>query len=109
MKIVIAVLALSLAAGGAAAQSLPCSQIRIIVPFSAGGATDVSTRLVAERMEASLKKSVVIENRPGATGNIGSAAVAAAPPDGCTLLTNAAVLATFGTSFTKLPFDPMKD
>jgi tripartite-type tricarboxylate transporter receptor subunit TctC len=65
--------------------------------------------LVADRLELGLKKSFVIENRPGATGNIGTAAVVNAKPDGCTLLVNAAVIATFPWSFTKLGFDPVKD
>jgi tripartite-type tricarboxylate transporter receptor subunit TctC len=56
-----------------------------------------------------MKRSFVIENRPGATGNIGTAAVANAKPDGCTLLVNAAVIATFPWSFSKLGFDPVKD
>jgi len=65
--------------------------------------------LVADRLELGLKKSFVIENRPGATGNIGTAVVVNARPDGCTLLVNAAVIATFPWSFTKLGFDPVKD
>jgi tripartite-type tricarboxylate transporter receptor subunit TctC len=81
----------------------------VIVPYPAGGAADVAARLVADRLELGLKKSFVIENRPGATGNIGTAAVVNAKPDGCTLLVNAAVIATFPWSFTKLGFDPVKD
>jgi tripartite-type tricarboxylate transporter receptor subunit TctC len=60
-------------------------------------------------MEAILHKTTIIENRPGATGNIGTAAVAAADPDGCTLLVNGTVIATFPTSFAKLSYDPFKD
>jgi tripartite-type tricarboxylate transporter receptor subunit TctC len=81
----------------------------VIVPYPAGGAADVAARLVADRLELGLKKSFVIENRPGATGNIGTAVVVNARPDGCTLLVNAAVIATFPWSFTKLGFDPVKD
>jgi tripartite-type tricarboxylate transporter receptor subunit TctC len=65
--------------------------------------------VVAERLEAALKKSVIVENRGGATGNIGTAAVVAAPPDGCTLLVNATVIASFPHSFSKLSYDPFKD
>ena len=73
-------LVLSLGASAARAQELPCPQVRLIVPYPAGGATDVAARLVAERLEPALKKTVVIENRAGATGNIGTVAVATAPP-----------------------------
>lgn len=109
MRIVAAVLALSLCAGGALAQEPPCAQIRLIVPYPAGGATDVATRVVAERLDAALKKTFVVENRSGATGNIGTMAVVSAPADGCTLLVNATVIATFPHSFQKLSYDPFKD
>jgi tripartite-type tricarboxylate transporter receptor subunit TctC len=98
----------SLIATGAMAQ-IQCGQIKLVVPYPPGGATDVAARLVAERLEPALKKSVVIENRAGATGNIGTTAVATAPPDGCTLLVNAAVIATFPASFSRLPYDPIRD
>jgi tripartite-type tricarboxylate transporter receptor subunit TctC len=102
-----------LCAFGSATPSLAadfdCPRVTVIVPYPAGGAADVAARLVADRLELGLKKSFVIENRPGATGNIGTAAVVNAKPDGCTLLVNAAVIATFPWSFTKLGFDPVKD
>jgi tripartite-type tricarboxylate transporter receptor subunit TctC len=98
----------SLIATGAVAQ-IHCGQIRLVVPYPPGGATDVAARLVAERLEPALKKTVVIENRAGATGNIGTTAVATSPPDGCTLLVNAAVIATFPASFSRLPYDPLRD
>ena len=91
------------------AADFDCPRVTVIVPYPAGGAADVAARLVAVRLELGLKKSFVIENRPGATGNIGTAAVVNAKPDGCTLLVNAAVIATFPWSFTKLGFDPVKD
>jgi tripartite-type tricarboxylate transporter receptor subunit TctC len=93
----------------AMAQELPCSQVRLVVPYPAGGATDVATRVVAERLDAALKKPIVVENRGGATGNIGTVAVVNATPDGCTLLVNATVIATFPHSFSKLAYDPFKD
>jgi tripartite-type tricarboxylate transporter receptor subunit TctC len=93
----------------ASAQDLPCSQVRLVVPYPAGGATDVAARVVAERLDAAFKKPFVIENRAGATGNIGTVAVVNAPPDGCTLLINATVIATFPVSFSKLAYDPFKD
>ena len=94
MRTIPAALAVLLfSAAGAAAQELACAQVRLIVPYPAGGATDVASRVVAERLEAALKKPVIIENRSGATGNIGTVAVVGAPPDGCTLLVNATVIA----------------
>lgn len=98
-----------LGSGVAAAQDLSCSTIRLVVPYSAGGATDVAARLVAEGLNRNMKTTVVIENRPGATGNIGTAYVVKSDPDGCTLLVNAAVIATFTASFSKLNYDPIAD
>src|SRR5262249_26692152 len=111
MRIVRAALALGvmLSAGSAWAQDYPCSTVKLVVPYPAGGATDVATRVVAERLEAVFKKSFVVENRGGATGNIGTVAVVTAPADGCTLLVNATIIATFPTSFAKLAYDPFKD
>src|SRR5262245_33971255 len=109
MRRFVPVLAAMLAAGSAAAADLPCAQVGLVVPYPAGGATDVAARVVAERLEAALKKSVIIETRPRATGNIGTIAVINSKPDGCTLLVNAAVIATFPHSFTKLNYDPIKD
>ena len=64
---------------------------------------------MAERLDAALKKPIVVENRGGAAGNIGTVAAINAPPDGCTLLVNATVIATFPHSFSKLAYDPFKD
>jgi tripartite-type tricarboxylate transporter receptor subunit TctC len=101
--------AVCLMASHAGAAELDCAQVKLIVPYPAGGATDVAGRLVGERLEAALKKSVIVETRPGATGNIGTVAVINAKPDGCTLLVNAAVIATFPYSFSKLNYDPIND
>jgi tripartite-type tricarboxylate transporter receptor subunit TctC len=102
-------LAVGLSATSSLAADLDCARVTVIVPYPAGGAADVAGRLVADRLEAQLKKSFVVENRPGATGNIGTLAVVNAKPDGCTLLVNAAVMATFPSSFSKLPYDPLRD
>jgi tripartite-type tricarboxylate transporter receptor subunit TctC len=109
MRMYLAALALIAGASGAAAADYACSQLKLVVPYPAGGATDVATRVVAERLDAALKKAVIVENRGGATGNIGTAAVVTSPPDGCTLLVNATVIATFPYSFAKLNYDPLKD
>jgi tripartite-type tricarboxylate transporter receptor subunit TctC len=109
MRVASVLAALCVGIGGACAAELDCAPIKLVVPYPAGGATDVAAHLVGERLEALLKKSVVIETRPGATGNIGTVAVINSKPDGCTLLVNAAVMATFPYSFTRLNYDPIKD
>lgn len=109
MRILSAVVVSCLVSGSAFAANLPCSQVRLVVPYAAGGATDVAARVVAERLTVALDKNVIIETRTGATGNIGTMAVINSPPDGCTLLVNAAVIATFPYSFTKLGYDPVAD
>ena len=109
MRVASVLAALCLHASGAFAAELDCAQLKLIVPYPAGGATDVAARVVGERLESSLRKSVIIETRPGATGNIGTVAVINSKPDGCTLLVNGAVIATFPASFTRLNYDPLKD
>jgi len=105
-----AFVALCLAAGAAVAQNYPSKPVRIIVPFSPGGVGDNSARGVSDRLAAQLGQQVIIENRPGASGNIGTQAVAQSAPDGYTLL-----LAFDGTMvinphvFPKIPFDTVKD
>ena len=103
--------ALLLAATPALAQSdFPSKPIRLVVPFTPGGVTDTGARVVAERLGARLGQQVVIDNRPGASGNIGTQSVATAAPDGHTL-----VLGFDGTLvinphvFAKVPFDTLKD
>ena len=109
MRMSLAALGWLLAASAASAQDLSCSPLYLVVPYPAGGATDVAARLIAERLEPALKKTVVIENRAGATGNIGTVVVAQSAPDGCTLLVNAASIATFTVSFSRLGYDPFRD
>jgi tripartite-type tricarboxylate transporter receptor subunit TctC len=91
------------------AAELNCSPVKLVVPYPAGASTDVVARLVAERLGPALRQSVVVENRPGATGNVGTIGVLNAKPDGCTLLVNAVVIATFPDTFKNLQYDPMKD
>ena len=88
----------------------PSRSGRIIVPFTAGGATDVTARIMAERLSVLLGQSYVVDNRPGAGGNLGVELVAKAEPDGHTLL-----MGTIGTAsinqflYPRLPFDPQRD
>lgn len=99
-----------LAALPAAAQDFPVKPIRIVVPFAPGGLVDTAARAISDKLSARLGQQVTIENRAGASGNIGTAQVAQAAPDGYTL-----VLAFDGTFvinpsvFPNMPFDPIRD
>src|SRR5262245_5709923 len=90
------------------AQSFPEKPIKLVVPFPAGGATDTTARLVAQRLQLGLGQSVIIENQGGAGGSIAAKQVAVARPDGYTLMMGS--LSTFGTHpvLYKLDYDPMK-
>jgi tripartite-type tricarboxylate transporter receptor subunit TctC len=101
---------LALTAAGALAQTYPTKPIRLVVPFPPGGTTDILAREVGQTLSAALGQPVVIDNRPGAAGNIGSELVAKSAPDGYTLL-----MATVGTHainpslYAKLPYDHVAD
>lgn len=104
-------LAAAFAAGGALAQgSWPQRAVTLIVPFSAGGTTDIVARLVGQRLSDLWGQSVVVEDRPGAGGNIGAAVVAKSPPDGYTLLVPSGSILTVNPHIYKdMGFDPQKD
>lgn len=87
----------------------PDRPITIIVPFAPAGPTDIIARILAESLSHSLKQSVVVENRPGAAGNIGMGLAARATPDGYTLLLTSTAIAVNPALFKKLPYDPFKD
>ena len=95
---------------GAAAQAYPTKPITIVVPFSAGGTTDILARLVGQYLTTELGQPVVVDNKAGAGGNIGGALAAKAPADGYTLF-----MGTVGTHainaslYKKMPFDHVKD
>ena len=96
--------------GTIAAQSFPVKPIRIIVPFPAGGTSDILTRLIGAKLTEAWGQQVLPDNRPGANGNIGADFVARAAPDGYTLvLMDVGNLAISPSVFAKMPFDIIRD
>lgn len=94
----------------AQAQAYPTKPIRMVVPFAAGGATDVLARVIGQKMAAGLGQPVIIDNKPGAAGIIGTDAVAKAPPDGHTIvLSPSGPLMTNQFLYEKLPYDTQRD
>ncbi len=99
-----------LGSGAAMAQAYPSKPVTIVVPFAAGGTTDILARIIGQALTAELGQSVVVDNRAGAGGNFGGQAAAKAAPDGHTLF-----MGTVGTHainaslYKKMPFDPVKD
>jgi tripartite-type tricarboxylate transporter receptor subunit TctC len=110
-RLLAAALPLALTMGPAAAQQdYPNKPIRLIVPFTPGGVTDTGARVVADKLGARLGQSVVVDNRPGASGNIGTQMVASAAPDGYTLLLGFdGTLVINPHVYAKVPFDTLKD
>ena len=96
------------AAQFASAQPYPARPITIVVPFAAGGGTDIAARLLAQKLRESIKASVVVENKPGATGQIGTRHVIQSAPDGYTLLLGTTSLINNPYLFPNLPYDAMK-
>lgn len=96
-------------AAAAIAQDYPTQPVTIVVPFSAGGPTDTVTRLVAAAMSEDLGQQVVVQNVGGAGGTLGAGQVAAANPDGYTLLLHHIGMSTAPALYASLPFDPMTD
>jgi tripartite-type tricarboxylate transporter receptor subunit TctC len=98
------------AATFAAAQSYPNKSIRVIVPYAAGGGTDIIARAVATEMSAALGEQMVIDNRGGGAGMTGTAVVGSSPPDGYTLLvTSGAPISVNISLFSKVPYDPVRN
>ena len=93
----------------AAAQTWPSQPIRLIAPFPPGGSVDITARLIAEPLAGQLGVRIVIDNRSGASGNIGMEAAARAAPDGYTIVLNTIPLVTNQSLFEKLTWDPIKD
>src|SRR5215207_8884640 len=92
------------------AQELPAKPVRVIVPFGPGSTPDVVARLIADHLQQKLGQPFVVENKPGASGNTGTDAVAKAEPDGYTIgVSIGGPLAINTVLFSKLPYDPIKD
>src|SRR5215204_6153331 len=115
MKYALFACALFIAAGAAApptsatAQTYPSKSVRVVIAFPAGGSIDTLGRILAQKLSEQWRQSVVIENRPGAGGNLGAAAAAQAGPDGYTLHLGAQTLAVNPTIAPYQGFDPMRD
>jgi len=105
----ICILLLVLATGTAVAQPFPSRPIRIVVPFTPGGGPDVVARAIAPHLQERLRQPVIVENKPGAGGNIGAEFVVKSPPDGHTILITTAGLAAVQWVTKSLPFDVLKD
>jgi tripartite-type tricarboxylate transporter receptor subunit TctC len=105
----VAAVATLLFGGAAHAADYPSRSIRVVVPFSPGGAVDGPMRLIAQELGKRLGQAVVVENKPGAGATIGTDVVAKAPPDGYTLLLASQTNAISATLYSKLPFDPIED
>ena len=102
--------ALAASVGTAAAQTWPAHPLRLVAPYAAGGPIDLSARLLAAKLQAGLGQPVVVENRPGAGGNIGVDLIAKGPADGYNLVMSAiATLAINPSLYASLPYDPLKD
>lgn len=99
----------AVAAQAAAAETWPTKPIHMVVAFPPGGSTDLAARALGEKLAAALGQPVIIDNKPGASGNIGAEAVAKSAPDGHTLFMAATSFATAPAFFQKLSWDPVKD
>ena len=109
-RLAISLFACSMAMGGAQAQTFPSGPLRLIVPFPPGGGTDILARPIAQKLNERFKQPVVIENRGGANGTIGTAYVAkTAPADGHTLLVSPSGYAVNPSLYPALPYDQARD
>ena len=104
------VMATTLAAGGAWGEAWPTKPVRVVVAFTAGGTTDILARNVGQQLSERLKQPFVIDNKPGAGGNLGTEMVVRAPADGYTLIVNSVgPIAVNPTLYPKLPYNPLTE
>ena len=113
MKLLAAIaggLLLIILSGAGVAQNYPVKPIRYIVPFATGGTTDILSRLIGSKLTEAWGQQVLIDNRPGAGGNVGSEIAAKAPPDGYTILGGTVSSHSINTSlYSKMPYHPLRD
>ena len=105
----LAIAFVALHSGDARAQGYPNRPVRVLVPFAAGGAVDVLARLVGQKLSERLGQPLIIENRPGAGGNLASEVLAKSPPDGYTVLQTVNGISISPSLYKTLPFDSQKD
>jgi tripartite-type tricarboxylate transporter receptor subunit TctC len=109
-RLIATIVALVLGTAGAFAQVWPAKPVRIIVPFGAGSTPDLVARLIADQLKQQTKQTFIVENKPGASGNTGTDAVAKSAPDGTTIgISIGGPLAINTLLFAHLPYDPSKD
>ncbi|MGH8641166.1 MAG: tripartite tricarboxylate transporter substrate binding protein [Burkholderiales bacterium] len=101
--------ALLVLAASASAQSWPTGPIRIVVPFAAGGSTDIMARIIGQQLTERYKQQAIVENRPGASGTIGTAFVAKSPPDGHTMMLVQVSFVSNPSLFKDLPYNQSRD
>ncbi len=106
---VLAAMVIALLPAAACAQVYPTRPIRIVVPFAPGGSMEVIARLVGQKLTAAFGQPVIIDNRPGASGIVGTESVAKAPADGYTLLAIPSAFAMNASLYNNAPYDPIKD
>jgi tripartite-type tricarboxylate transporter receptor subunit TctC len=109
LRLALAMALAALSAGNALGQTYPSKPVRIVVPFVAGGAVDALARMVGAKVSEQIGQPVIVENRPGAGGNVAADAVAKSPPDGYTILQNTNGQAISPAIYRSLPFDVVRD
>ena len=109
ISVTLVIASCALVSGAALAQAYPTKTIRLILPFPPGGPTDLIGRMVAQKLSAQVAQSVVADNRPGASGNLGLELTAKSPPDGYTIVLSSPVISLGPWLYSKLNYDPNKD
>ncbi len=109
LSILLGLAAVAFASTVAAQEPYPSKPIRIVVPFTPGTGIDILARTLGQKMGDDWKTAVLVDNRPGASGNIGTEAAAKSPPDGYTLLMTAATIVQNRSLFPTAPYDPIAD
>src|SRR5947208_4353452 len=107
--LILGVALLLMSGASACAETYPSKTVRVIIPFGAGSATDVIPRIVFDQLSRQLGQAIVVENRGGAGGTIGSTVVAKADPDGYTLLVNSSAHTITPAIYSNLPYDVVND